>query len=70
MLVYAVTYVVNILLLRLLVDVIHINKLIAGALVTLPVALLSYYLNARWTFRGVDSRSNLIYEETGNDANA
>ena len=69
-LVYAVTYVVNILLLRLLVDVIHINKLIAGALVTLPVALLSYYLNARWTFRGVDSRSNLIYEETGNDANA
>ena len=70
MLVYAVTYVVNILLLRLLVDVIHINKLIAGALVMLPVALLSYYLNARWTFRGVDSRSNLIYEETGNDANA
>jgi putative flippase GtrA len=70
MLVYAVTYVVNILLLRLLVDGIHINKLIAGALVTLPVALLSYYLNARWTFRGVDSRSNLIYEETGNDANA
>lgn len=70
MLVYAVTYVVNILLLRLLVDVIHINKLIAGALVTPPVALLSYYLNARWTFRGVDSRSNLIYEETGNDANA
>lgn len=69
-LVYAVTYVVNILLLRLLVDDIHINKLIAGALVTLPVALLSYYLNARWTFRGVDSRSNLIYEETGNDANA
>ena len=69
-LVYAVTYVVNILLLRLLVDGIHINKLIAGALVTLPVALLSYYLNARWTFRGVDSRSNLIYEETGNDANA
>ena len=70
MLVYAVTYVVNILLLRLLVDVIHINKLIAGALVTLPVALLSYYLNARWTLRGVDARSNLIYEETGNDANA
>ena len=70
MLVYAVTYVVNILLLRLLVNVIHINKLIAGALVTLPVALLSYYLNARWTFRGVDSRSNLMYEETGNDANA
>ena len=69
-LVCAVTYAVNILLLRLLVDVIHINKLIAGALVTLPVALLSYYLNARWTFRGVDSRSNDIYEETGNDANA
>ena len=70
MLVYAVTYVVNILLLRLLVDVIHINKLIAGALVTLPVALLSYYLNARWTFRGVDSRSNLIYKKTGNNPNA
>ena len=50
-LVYLFTYLVNILLLGWLVDRLGIDKLIAGALVTLPVALLSYLLNAVWTFQ-------------------
>lgn len=50
-LVYLFTYLVNILLLGWLVDGLGIDKLIAGALVTLPVALLSYLLNAVWTFQ-------------------
>jgi putative flippase GtrA len=54
-LVYAFTYFVNILLLRWLVDGIQMSKLLAGALVTLPVALLSYLLNAKWTFRAMEA---------------
>lgn len=50
-LVYLFTYFVNILLLGWLVDGLGLDKLIAGALVTLPVALLSYLLNAVWTFQ-------------------
>ena len=49
-LVYAFTYLVNILLLRWLIDGLAMEKLLAGALVTLPVALLSYVLNAKLTF--------------------
>lgn len=49
-LVYAVTYLVNLLLLRWLIDGLAMDKLLAGALVTLPVALLSYFLNAKLTF--------------------
>lgn len=49
-LVYTVTYGVNVLLLRWLVDGLSMDKLLAGALVTLPVALLSYFLNAKFTF--------------------
>ncbi len=45
----------NILLLRWLVDGIQMSKLLAGALVTLPVALLSYLLNAKWTFRAMEA---------------
>lgn len=55
-LVYALTYLVNVLFLKWLVDGLSMDKLLAGALVTLPVALLSYYLNSIWTFR--DSASN------------
>lgn len=55
-LVYALTYLVNVLFLKWLVDGLSMDKLLAGALVTLPVALLSYYLNSIWTFR--DSTSN------------
>jgi len=49
-LVYGLTYVVNFLLLRWLIDGQGLEKLFAGALVTLPVALLSYFLNAKLTF--------------------
>lgn len=55
-LVYALAYLVNVLFLKGLVDVLRMDKLIAGGLVTLPVAFLSYYLNSIWTFR--DSASN------------
>ena len=55
-LVYILTYLVNVLFLKGLVDGLSMDKLLAGALVTLPVALLSYYLNSIWTFR--DSASN------------
>lgn len=55
-LVYVLTYLVNVLFLKGLVDGLSMDKLLAGALVTLPVALLSYYLNSIWTFR--DSKSN------------
>ena len=48
--VYGVTYLANVGFLYCLVDLIGMDKLIAGALVTLPVALLSYWLNARFTF--------------------
>src|SRR5690606_7438256 len=48
-LVYAFTYLVNILILRWLIDGLAMEKLLAGALVTLPVALLSYVLNAKLT---------------------
>lgn len=50
-LVYAFTYFVNILLLSWLVDGASMDELLAGALVTLPVALLSYSLNSKLTFR-------------------
>lgn len=49
-LVYGITYLVNILLLHWLVDLAGMDKLLAGALITLPVALLSYLLNSRFTF--------------------
>ena len=56
-LVYAFTYFVNVMFLRLLIDGLEMDKLLAGALVTLPVALLSYFLNANVTFK--DKPSNL-----------
>lgn len=62
-LVYAFTYLVNILLLRWLIDGLAMDKLVAGALVTLPVALLSYFLNANITFK--DKRSPSITEPQG-----
>ena len=62
-LVYAFTYLVNILLLRWLIDGLAMDKLLAGALVTLPVAILSYFLNAKLTFK--DKRSMPITEPQG-----
>jgi len=54
-LVYTLTYFVNVLLLRWLVDGLNMDKLLAGALVTLPVALLSYLLNSKLTFKNKPS---------------
>ena len=62
-LVYTFTYIVNILLLRWLVDGLNMDKLLAGALVTLPVALLSYFLNAKLTFK--DSESSSMIDTQG-----
>ena len=59
-LVYALTYLVNVLFLKGLVDGFSMDKLLAGALVTLPVALLSYYLNSIWTFRDSVSHEGAI----------
>lgn len=49
-LVYGFTYLVNILLLSFF-ETKQVDMLIAGAIVTLPVALLSYFLNAKLVFR-------------------
>lgn len=49
-LVYGFTYLVNILLLSFF-ETKKVDMLIAGAIVTLPVALLSYFLNAKLVFR-------------------
>ena len=62
-LVYAFTYLVNILLLRWLIDGLGMDKLIAGAVISLPVALLSYLLNANITFR--EKRSAVMPEPQG-----
>lgn len=56
-LVYGFTYIVNFLLLHWLIDGQGLDKLFAGALVTLPVALLSYFLNAKLTF--IHNKSSL-----------
>jgi putative flippase GtrA len=60
-LVYAFTYLVNVLFLKGLVEGLSMDKLLAGALVTLPVALLSYYLNSIWTFRNSTSNEGAIH---------
>lgn len=65
-LVYTFTYFVNILLLRWLVDELAMDKLIAGALVTLPVALLSYFLNSKWTFHVVENDKENTNEVVSN----
>lgn len=61
--VYIFTYFVNLLLLRWLIDGFGFDKLLAGALVTLPVALLSYFLNAKLTFS--DKRSTQLTDPKG-----
>jgi putative flippase GtrA len=48
--VYLVTYLVNLLCLRGL-ELLHMDMLIAGAITTLPIALLSYLLNSIFVFK-------------------
>lgn len=50
---YGVTYLVNVFCLRGLIDGLGMDKLIAGALITLPVAILSYLLNSIFTFKTI-----------------
>lgn len=47
--VYMVTYVINVLLLRLFAQV-NYNMYFAGAILVLPVALLSFFLNKKFVF--------------------
>ncbi len=62
-LVYGTTYLVNILLLHWLVDVLSIDKLVAGAAITLPVALLSYLLNSKFTFSNQSETTESLPEK-------
>ena len=52
-LVYAVTMTLDVLFLRRLVSGLNINKYLAGALVTIPIALLSFLLNSLFTFKTI-----------------
>ena len=49
--VYGITYLVNLLFLKIF-DSYHVNILIAAAILILPVAILSYFLNRALVFRG------------------
>lgn len=49
--VYAITYVINISLLRVL-KTLGINMYIAGAILILPLAVLSFLLNKKFVFKG------------------
>ncbi len=52
-LVYAVTMTLDVLVLRRLVAGLKINEYLAGALVTIPIALLSFLLNSIFTFKTI-----------------
>ncbi len=52
-LVYAFTMTLDVLVLRRLVAGLNINEYLAGALVTLPIALLSFLLNSIFTFKTI-----------------
>lgn len=52
-LVYAVTMSLDVFVLKRLVEHIHINQYIAGALITIPIALLSFLLNSIFTFKTI-----------------
>ena len=52
--VYTFTYFVNIFFLRLF-SLINFNMYVAGAILVLPIALLSYYLNKTYVFSAVQN---------------
>lgn len=52
-LVYVVTMTLDILFLRRLISGLNINAYLAGALVTVPIALLSFLLNSVFTFKTI-----------------
>jgi putative flippase GtrA len=55
--VYFITYLVNIGLLKLFA-VIGVSSLAAGAIIIIPVALLSYYLSKRYVFKTANKQIN------------
>ncbi|HPX65603.1 MAG TPA: GtrA family protein [Anaerolineaceae bacterium] len=52
-LVYAVTMSLDVFVLKRLVENMTINKYLAGALTTIPIALLSFLLNSVFTFKTI-----------------
>ncbi len=48
--VYGITYLINLFFLRIF-DIYHVNMLIAGAILVLPIAVLSYFLNKTFVFQ-------------------
>jgi len=51
--VYGITYLVNLFFLNIF-DKLHMNMLIAGAILIFPIALLSYFLNKTFVFKGIN----------------
>jgi len=52
-LVYAVTMSLDVFVLKRLVEHLQVNEYLAGALTTIPIALLSYLLNSIFTFKTI-----------------
>ena len=52
-LVYAFTMTLDVLFLKRLVAGLNINEYLAGALTTIPIALLSFFLNSVFTFKTI-----------------
>jgi putative flippase GtrA len=57
--VYSVTYLLNYGILRLLESV-GIGRLVGGAIIVLPLALLAYFLNKRYVFNTVDKKTKPV----------
>lgn len=55
--VYGITYLVNLFFLNIF-DNLHMNMLIAGAILIFPIALLSYFLNKTFVFREQNNNIN------------
>ena len=51
--VYGITYLVNLFFLNIF-DKLHMNMLLAGAILIFPIALLSYFLNKKFVFKGTN----------------
>ena len=55
--VYGITYIINLFFLKTF-NSYQINMLIAGAILILPMAILSFFLNKTFVFKGNNSKSN------------
>jgi putative flippase GtrA len=61
--VYLFTYLVNIGLLKVF-DIYGVKSLIAGAIIVLPLALVSFMLNKKFVFPDLNKRSNQVNEDS------